>query len=104
MRVIDADALNESIRGISKNITRPAAVELMCLFQIEEAPTIETPRWISLDERLPTKEDSDKDEHILGFTKDGFMGCWNWEDVARFCREDFTHWMPMPEPPKDGGM
>ena len=60
----------------------------------------EQPRWISVDERLPEK--------------DGFYLVWGppaiytetkWYDQGTlaqyFWKRDITHWMPMPEPPKE---
>ena len=41
MRLIDADELNNAVRGIAKNIKRPAAVELACLVLIAEQSTVD---------------------------------------------------------------
>ena len=52
-RLIDANALSESISGIGKNMKRPRAVELACLVMISEAPTVDAVevvhgRWIAV--------------------------------------------------------
>ena len=51
-RLIDANALYESISGIGKNMKGPRAVELACLVMISEAPTVDAVEvkhglWIS---------------------------------------------------------
>lgn len=60
--------------------------------------------WISIKDRLPVE-----DESVLIYTFTGaryvatrfdnrfFVGA-----TASFVKEDVTHWMPLPEPPKDG--
>lgn len=40
-RLIDANALSESVSGIGKDMKRPRAVELACLCLIAEAPTVD---------------------------------------------------------------
>lgn len=40
-RLIDANALSNTIPGISKDMKRPGAVELACLLMIAEAPTVD---------------------------------------------------------------
>lgn len=58
-------------------------------------------KWIPVTERLPTREDANETESILAIHKDdGFVGRWIWDIVARFHTE-FTHWMALPEPPKE---
>ena len=73
-----------------------------------------TPKWISVDERLPEVSDvvlvianGKPREHITlhnalliasywgeeGWIADGFE---SWDKLA------VTHWMPLPEPPKEG--
>ena len=40
-RLIDANALSNTIQGISKDMKRPGAVELACLLMIAEAPKLD---------------------------------------------------------------
>lgn len=65
--------------------------------------------WISVEERLPEPE---KDVIILNkrkqvdidFLTDDFEGGYYWwkSDEAIFCEDDeITHWMPIPELPKE---
>ena len=59
-------------------------------------------QWIPVSERLPTREDANETESILAIHKaDGYVGRWIWDIVARYPKE-FTHWMPLPQPPKEG--
>ena len=56
--------------------------------------------WISVNDRLPTREDANETESILAINKDEkYVGRWVWDIVARWPTE-FTYWMPMPQPPK----
>ena len=59
-------------------------------------------QWIPVTERLPTREDANETESILAIHKaDGYVGRWIWDIVVRYPKE-FTHWMPLPQPPKEG--
>lgn len=69
-----------------------------------------TPQWIPVTERLPEREkdvlvyDADNDEmHVWAFFCDADGD--GWVDAAGDMRPwlDATHWMPLPEQPKDGG-
>lgn len=56
--------------------------------------------WISVKDRLPTREDANETESILAINKDEkYVGRWVWDIVAR-CPTEFTYWMPLPQPPK----
>ena len=117
MRLIDANLAMRKIREYMENYpndtTRLAACRacLSILGDKQQVPTIEpaaqSPRWISVTERLPEK---DKDVLVYAITK--FIGgskiaidkleegechpIWlythGWFEV--------THWMPLPEPPE----
>ena len=55
--------------------------------------------WISVDERLPTKEDANEHGDVLGITRsDGIARSWTWDWIMRYPKL-YTHWMPLPEPP-----
>lgn len=57
-------------------------------------------KWISVEERLPAAADANPYESILAIEKDdGFARAWCWDIVVRYPNE-FTHWMPLPEPPE----
>ena len=56
--------------------------------------------WVSVKDRLPTREDANETESILAINKDEkYVGRWVWDIVARWPTE-FTYWMPIPQPPK----
>ena len=61
------------------------------------------PKWISVKEKLPPE-----DESVLIYTIMGMCVAARWDDrffvskTASFVKYDVTHWMPLPEPPKDG--
>ena len=63
-------------------------------------------QWIPVTERLPEEWVT-----VLVNTKFGFIatayiditGKWRIAETREFMeRRDITHWMPLPEPPKDG--
>lgn len=65
------------------------------------------PKWISVKDRLP--EDQRSVLTVNGHGEIRTMGLWSkfgdeWTWVHNFCTmhyNDITHWMPMPEPPKE---
>lgn len=66
--------------------------------QIAELRSVQT--WISVKDRLPTREDANETESILAISKDEkYVGRWIWDIVARW-PDEFTYWMPIPQPPK----
>ena len=56
-------------------------------------------QWIPVTERLPSEEDADDDACVMAIHKASKRRCFHWRSVADN-PFDFTHWMPMPEPPK----
>lgn len=75
------------------------------------------PQWISVKERLPEIGKHEYSEDVLLLSQVGRMEVSNIQKVKRVVKwrgiepvietengtpiEDFTHWMPLPEPPKD---
>lgn len=67
--------------------------------------------WISVKERLPGdcvpvlvyakhingKYATISVDHIIGYTN----GCETWADIDKTWKYSVTHWMPLPEPPKE---
>lgn len=76
---------------------------------LNEQPTVNPYKWISVEDRLP-EENTDVLIYRGGFRDDlmnvyTYMGHNEWEDEygywSRTDDEGITHWMPLPEPPKD---
>ena len=71
---------------------------------IIDAPPVQ--KWIPVSERLP---EEGKTVLCLKDTGDCWLAMWNycddrlWSDGEAWCSEIcVTHWMPLPEPPKEG--
>lgn len=59
----------------------------------------EHPHWISVDDELPKEH-----EWILGFSlKRSYIDVYNFDSNGLFEAHDITHWMPLPQTPKEGG-
>ena len=73
--------------------------------------------WISVKDRLPEIPENDYSNRVLLLRADGFIVIARIEKCVRFVRplqealivetdngdpiEEFTHWMPLPQPPKE---
>lgn len=72
-----------------------------CFAHLEEIVERTMPKWISVKERLPEATPA----KCLCYSKDGYMvgsyTNWGWMFPCYFGK--VTHWMPLPEPPKEGG-
>lgn len=66
---------------------------------IKNIPPADVGRWISVDERLP------EDDHtVLVWSHRNSKEYFNVYDHGKWVimeTEDITHWMPLPEPPKE---
>ncbi|MBQ7737014.1 MAG: DUF551 domain-containing protein [Oscillospiraceae bacterium] len=81
--------LNEAADAI-ESLDRFLGIAENCYNELE----YNQPRWISVAERLP--EDG---EYVLAYSEsDGLMLV---EARHRFSAWEVTHWMPLPEPPKE---
>lgn len=63
---------------------------------------IERQKWIPVTERLPTREDANWNERVLAI--DDYLGDIQvyWYKVVANHASSFSHWMPLPQPPKEG--
>lgn len=59
-------------------------------------------KWISVSERLPDKTNADEKGLVIAIAKGELPKLWYLDVVVRY-KQEFTHWMPMPEPPEEGG-
>lgn len=58
--------------------------------------------WVSVKDRLPTEDDADENGLLLAWSSE--LEEWQvevWSYVAK-ATDDYTHWKPLPQPPKDG--
>jgi hypothetical protein len=60
--------------------------------------------WISVKDRMP-----EKNGDYLAYTRDGIVWPYYftaisgvWEDALGYSTDTVTHWMSLPEPPKEG--
>lgn len=63
-------------------------------------------KWISVEDKLPEEEGG----YLVYWLSEGFSHAWHRVSVCYFVEDRFasgslkqpTHWMPLPEPPKEG--
>ena len=70
-------------------------------WKVDHGLLVEPPRWINVDDRLPDDDDSCLvwyGNHIFVAI---YWGDGEWMFDSHAC--EITHWMPLPEPPKDEG-
>ena len=109
MRLIDADALYETVEDHVTTVSvcptvdwarGKAAMKEICLEDIQNSPTVDI--WISVKNRLP-----EEDVYVLAHNGVApFIAAHTtnpsnrWYAISGFtiCP---THWMPLPEPPKE---
>lgn len=110
MRMIDADELIRNLEGIISDYTSngfyPDRFGIDDFIDVvKEIPTIHSPQWISVEDRLPNKYRLviiTDGEHI----EEGYInnyGIWSFGNGLRWetSLKAVTHWMPMPEPPEE---
>ena len=90
--------VREKLVQLLKDIMPLFTFEEQVDYLIDHGVTVQ--EWISVEDRLPTREDANETESILAINKDErYVGRWVWDIVARWPTE-FTYWMPIPQPPK----
>lgn len=107
MRLIDADALMEKFAHPPELMYTNVVLD-----EIRSAPTIGG--WVSVKDRLPPmyhmvlitgKNSAGGSFGVIKGSYDGDKGQWYRDDIGQYVdyRGDIvTHWMPLPEPPKEG--
>lgn len=110
MRLINADELMELYENTPDCNIDDCSVPIPVIRQnILDMPTVNPYKWIGVDDRLP-EENTDVLIYRGGFIGDlmnvyTYKGHNEWEDEygywSRTEDEGITHWMYLPEPPKD---
>ena len=114
-RAIDGDELLGIERLLDTDIVRQSKTASWLLDQvlhdIQAMPTLTPPNeWVSVEERLP---ESQADVLVVAFWHENWQTMIGWHsDMGKKWRiitphgerepGGVTHWMPLPEPPKEG--
>ena len=84
----------------NKYVSRSAYDALLARAEAAEARVAEleaATRWIPVTERLPKEK-----QNVLGLDRTGTAYHWEYsKSLVNIFTADFTHWMPLPEPPKE---
>lgn len=113
MRLIDADALIEDLEAAKANNGMGGMVANALVRYVKRCSTVDAvpvQRWIPVTERLP-----ESGKFVLLFyaktNRNPTQFAKNTMAVGRYeygmflvegCAAQVTHWMPLPEPPKEG--
>ena len=110
MRLIDADAFDKMLVDAQAECkSNGGNFRFGVLSNVREnlrmMPTVEQERrWIPVSERLP---DGEYDVLLIGDGKGYAIAYYSggtWYDYHHNHLKGFTHWMPLPQPPKEGEM
>ena len=94
--LISRKALLKSI----KNSTAVREVKFLAQVFAETAPSVNLEQpWIPVTERLPEESDADSKGRVFARLRGEETKIWHWSLVVDYS-DNFTHWMPLPEPPK----
>ena len=88
--------------GSSTSAVCTAAADRLEELETELSKLKEQQRWIPVTERLP-EDDDDVLIMSSGSISMGYYSVYNeyWADYINVYNSDVTHWMPLPEPPKE---
>ena len=113
-KYIDKEKLLRDLRGVRDGLVSQgdpflASVVTAAIGCVENQPSAEERRWIPVTERLPVSEDT-----YLVYTERGSVYASHFYTEKRFAsgyvresqwshrgKVNVTHWMPLPEPPKE---
>lgn len=100
MRFIDADSLIKMRFSGGYNDDGTLLVPYRdVITAINQAPTAF--EWISTKDRLPEKADDVLFYTALPTFEIGYFDGVEWYSDVSFDRDEVTHWMPLPKPPKE---
>lgn len=101
IRILDPETTWEALAeieyygGFSGRTAAVQAVEDACILAVDALREQEERRWIPVTERLP-----DVGIEVLIYSEDDGV-CVDYYVGDSFGYYDVTHWMPLPEPPKE---
>lgn len=105
--IYDAEWMEEALRDLPTADVVGKEEWDKLMFLVEEANKVleSAPKWISVKERLPEKGIS-----VLCACRANIFCVMKWDGIDWFENPTHvymsgfvTHWMPLPEPPKEGG-
>lgn len=104
IRILDPETTVEAIAeieyygGFNGKTAAVQAVSDACVMAVAALREQEERRWIPVTERLP-----DIGIEVLVYSEDDGI-CVDYYDGDSFCYYGVTHWMPLPEPPKEDSL
>lgn len=113
-RAIDGELLELEIANIANKLAKSDAQKALMgrvMYCVEHMPTLTPPNeWISVKDRLP---ESQADVLVVAFWHERWQTMMGWHsDMGKKWRVitphgerepgGVTHWMPLPDPPKEG--
>ena len=96
IRILDPVTTKEELVGIKGYAAMMKVVDEACILAVAALREQEQRRWIPVTERLP-----EIGIVVLVYSEDDGI-CADYYGGDSFGYYDVTHWMPLPEPPKEG--
>ena len=103
LMLIAADLIDQLQQELTDERYRHDRLQDFCVAQGEELSRLKAQqRWIPVTERLP-EDDDDVLIMSSGSISMGYYSTYNeyWADYINVYDDNVTHWMPLPEPPKE---